>query len=132
MKVTPKQLAAVLAQATADVKGSELASILENFFQLVKRSYLMSRLPEIILEYKKYYLAAQGIIAVKVQSSRPLTSSEHNQLVKQLKALTGKNIELTDTVDLSLGGGIKLQYEDTLIDGTIKRRVENLKSLLKS
>lgn len=132
MKATPKQLAVVLYEATVDAKKSELDSILENFFGLLKRLYLTSRLPQIISEYQKYYLQQQGILAVTAESSRALTSAEESNIIKQLKETTGKKVELTNIVDPSLGGGIKLGYEDIIIDGTLKRRVEKLKLLLKN
>ena len=48
-------------------------------------------------------------------------------MAENLKKITGKEIELKNTTDQDLIGGIILQIDDNLIDGSIKNQLEILK-----
>ena len=59
-----------------------------------------------------------------------LTESEAARLTQALKKRSGKEVVLTQSVDPSLLGGLVVQMGDTLLDGSVKRQLAELKDAL--
>lgn len=51
---------------------------------------------------------------------------------EKLAAVTGKQVELTCEVDPSLISGIRLQMNGEQFDGSVRRRLDNLKKSMES
>ena len=65
-----------------------------------------------------------------VYSVNPL---DQNQMLKIENAISVKlncKVELVNVIDEKLIGGVKVQVEDKIFDGSIKNRLENLKNTL--
>ena len=80
--------------------------------------------------YQVSFNAAHGILAVKVIAAVLLRVEQMEKLRKRLCELTGKRVELEGRMDPSVLGGIRLQYEDVELDGTVRQRLEGLKKTL--
>ena len=71
--------------------------------------------------------AAEGNREIaEVRSAIELTDDQKERLTGALEAATGKSIELKVVVDPSVLGGLVAQVGDTVIDGTIKTRLQQL------
>ncbi|HEY7349189.1 MAG TPA: ATP synthase F1 subunit delta [Ktedonobacterales bacterium] len=62
-----------------------------------------------------------------VTSAVPLAASQQAEVADYLQALTGKTISLETRVDPAILGGITAQIGDTLIDGSVRRRLALLR-----
>ena len=60
----------------------------------------------------------------------PLTQEQKNALVEKLQKISGKVIEPEFIKDESLIGGIKVQIDDKIFDGTIKNRLNKAKGVI--
>ncbi len=54
----------------------------------------------------------------------PLTDQQHSRLRSALEAHYGKSVTLQVVLDPSVMGGIRVQVEDEVVDGTVLRRIE--------
>jgi F-type H+-transporting ATPase subunit delta len=72
----------------------------------------------------------KGIVAASATSAIALTSEQIKTLEASLEQRTGKDIELTTSVDPSLIGGILVRIGDTVLDGTVKGKLERLREQL--
>ncbi len=59
-----------------------------------------------------------------------LDQERRDRLREALEEVTGKQLELKVFVDESVIGGVRAQIGDTIIDGTIARRLEEIRSRL--
>ncbi|HEX9766669.1 MAG TPA: ATP synthase F1 subunit delta [Nitriliruptorales bacterium] len=59
-----------------------------------------------------------------------LEPSQRDQLHRALEQVTGKSIDLKVHVDPSVVGGVRAKVGDTVIDGSIARRLSDIKSRL--
>lgn len=85
-------------------------------------------LPEILRQVIVLYEGIEGIRHAEVVSAVPLTQEQSEELSARLKALTGANrIVLHASTDPSLIGGIRVKTGDTVWDGTLSGRLEELK-----
>jgi len=75
--------------------------------------------------------AAEGNKEVaEVRSAIALTEDQKSRLAEALGKATGKQVEVKVIIDPSIQGGLVAQVGDTVIDGSVRRRLEQLKNAL--
>jgi F-type H+-transporting ATPase subunit delta len=74
-------------------------------------------------------LAASERLAevAEVRSAIPLDADQQARLAQALSTATGKQVEVKVIVDPSVMGGLVARIGDMVIDGTVRRRLEQLK-----
>ena len=81
-------------------------------------------------EYRSLYNEANGILEVRAVSAVPLTPAQEDRLRGKLADMTGKEICLLCTVDETVLGGMRLDYDGKRLDDTLQYRLESIRSLL--
>ena len=66
----------------------------------------------------------------EVRTAVPLDDDRRDRLAAALSKATGKKVSVKVIVDPSVIGGVVAQVGDTVIDGSIRRRLEQLKEVL--
>lgn len=74
--------------------------------------------------YLAVYDEARGIERVEAVTAKPLTEEQTARLKERLEKKTGKTIIITNTVDESILGGVKLRYMGIQLDGSLKTRLD--------
>ena len=87
-------------------------------------------LESIHAEYQRLANERRNIQPVHVTSATALTDEEFQALGNALVQRTGKRILLEVTLDPSIMGGLILRMGDTVIDGSIRTRLEQLRTRL--
>ena len=82
--------------------------------------------------YKTVYNEDHGILPVLAVTAVALTDTQTQKLTAKLAQITGKTVELTNRVDASVLGGVRLDYDGKRVDGTVKNRLDSIGSLLKN
>lgn len=80
-----------------------------------------------LADYDEHY----GIERVEAISAIPLSIEQLEKLKSKLEKVTGKQIIVTNTIDSSILGGMKLRYLGIQIDGSIKTKLDNFEKSLK-
>lgn len=70
-------------------------------------------------------LALRGVVIADIVSARPLTASMKTQIGKLIGA---KDIQLRQTVDPSVLGGVRVDLPGQRFDGTIRHKLNALKA----
>ena len=63
----------------------------------------------------------------EVRSAIPLTEDQRNRLAQALNKATGKQVTVKVIIDESVMGGLVARIGDTVIDGSVRHRLEQLK-----
>ena len=71
-----------------------------------------------------------GKVRVQVRSALPLADDQQEKLRQQLRASLGREPVLETGVDPALLGGLTVQIGDTLYDGSIRTRLEQIRHQL--
>lgn len=135
-KTSNKQLAQALYEVTEGVKGEQLHKAITEFAKLLVRVHKITRANNIIQEFERYSKKQQGVVEIEVQSVRKLEEKTLNQLKKVFftKSISTSNeedgVEISEKVDESLLGGIKVRTEDKILDGSLKTQLNQLKQSL--
>jgi len=95
-------------------------------YLLVERNGL-SMISNIYADYQRRLDDLHGLAHAKVTAAIPLSETETADIKQKLSAMFGKQIDITTNVDPNLLGGIVARVGDKVIDGSVSRRLENLK-----
>jgi F-type H+-transporting ATPase subunit delta len=87
-------------------------------------------LPAIVARFVELAAQSREHEVAEVRSAVPLDDAQVQKLAAALGRATHKNIEVRVVVDPDLLGGIVATIGDTVIDGTVRHRLEQLKETL--
>ncbi len=93
---------------------------------LLARKRREALLPSIVEAYHQLALAATGKEPLEVVSARDLARSEIDAIVARLSRASGKTYEVTQRVDPSLLGGVRITTGEVSVDGSIAARLDRL------
>ncbi len=95
-------------------------------YLLVERNGL-GMLPDIAADYQRRLDELHGVAHAEVTAAVPLSDTETAEIRTKLAGIFSKHIEITTKIDPSLLGGVVARVGDKVIDGSLSRRLENLK-----
>jgi len=72
----------------------------------------------------------RGIALAQVRTALPIDEEQRTAIAARLEALTGERIEMEETVDPALIGGIAVRIGDRLYDASVRSRLERLRARL--
>lgn len=78
------------------------------------------------------YNDQKGIMEVEVVTSEPLSERLEQKLKAKLEAQSGRTVLMKKSVDKSLIGGIIIRYSDSEIDGSLRKRLDDLRKSIDS
>ena len=87
-------------------------------------------LPAIIDKLVARAAGSKNLSVAQVRSAVALSDDQQHRLKAALANATGQQVELKVVVDPSVLGGIVATVGDTVIDGSVRTRVDQLKSRL--
>jgi F-type H+-transporting ATPase subunit delta len=87
-------------------------------------------LPAIIDELVAMSAAETNRAVAEVRSAIELTDDQRNRLAAAIAEATGKQVEIKVIVDPSVLGGAVTTIGDTVIDGSVRTRLEQLKQVI--
>ena len=71
--------------------------------------------------------ATEGEVVAEVRSAIPLDEATIERVAASLAAATGKAVKVTTVVDPSVIGGIVTRVGDTVFDGSVRNRFQELR-----
>ncbi len=81
-------------------------------------------------EFRKLYLDFTGTVRARVTSAVELTESEKIKVQEKLYTLTGQSAMIRYSVDPGILGGIIIETDDRIIDGSVRRRLKEIKEVM--
>ena len=81
--------------------------------------------------FNDLYREHKGIARMTVTTCVPLRDTQRQQLIAALQKKYGKQVELTERIDPAILGGVIVQYGDTLLDNSVRSRLEAVRRQLK-
>lgn len=97
-----------------------------NFLMILIDKRRIEHVMDIAKEFEKKVYDFKGIVKAKAYSSIQLRNDQVKKLEQKLNEKTGKTVEIENIVDSSLLGGVMIKFNDVVIDGTLKGKLDNL------
>jgi F-type H+-transporting ATPase subunit delta len=85
------------------------------------------QLPQILEELSDIAAEARDSVVAEVRSTIPLDDGRRRDLQAALSKATGKRVAVKVLVDPSIVGGVVAKIGDTVIDGSIRHKLEQLR-----
>lgn len=110
-----------------DLLGSRANPVTTSLVSFVVGAGRARELPAIIDSFIAKAADSRAEAVAEVRSAVPLDDEQKARLAAALGKETGKKISVKVTIDPSVLGGIVAQVGDTVIDGSVRRRLDQLK-----
>jgi F-type H+-transporting ATPase subunit delta len=113
-----------LATALAARVGA--ASLVAKFIGVLAANDRLEQLPGVRDAYEKLADTAAGRVRVTVRSASPLSDSERAALKTKFESITGRRVVDTVEVDADLLGGVTVEAEGRVYDGSVRTQLARL------
>jgi F-type H+-transporting ATPase subunit delta len=114
----------ILAQVT---QSQQLSPLTAKFLSLLLERDRLVELAGIVSCYRRLLNEAKGRVEAKVVSTEALDPAMVEQLRARLRGLAGKEVLLQQETNPSLLGGLWVELEGKVYDGSIRTQLENMK-----
>lgn len=121
----------IAAEAKSDVLAKALGERVPRLFlrflqQLVKNRRQML-IPAIADEYDTLLDASEGIVHARVTVAREAGEEETAMIADRLSKVVGKKVVPHVSVDPAIIGGVVVRLGDTVMDGSVRRKLAKLR-----
>jgi F-type H+-transporting ATPase subunit delta len=116
--------------ALNEIFKDKISAVTVAFLDILVKKGRENFIIDVVKSFNKLYNEHSGIIEVEVTTASELDEAQKIDLAQSLSKRTGKKIVLKSKIDKSVRGGIKARIDDTVIDGTIQYKLEQLRNTL--
>jgi F-type H+-transporting ATPase subunit delta len=113
-----------------DLLGAKASPTTVQLVSMVVGSGRARDLPAIVDRLVQRAASSKKLEVATVRSAVPLTDDQKERLAAALANATGKQVDMKVVVDPSVLGGVTATVGDSVIDGTVRTALDNLKSRL--
>ena len=107
------------------VSGAD--ELVENFLELLIDNHRMPVIFKIRREYEALWDKENELLPVQITSAVELDDKTVKQIGDQIADQTGQKVELSTEVDPDVLGGLVVRVGNTVLDASVRRRLENLR-----
>jgi len=112
----------------AKILGARNTGPAAAFAALLVRQNRFALVEEIMQDCLRLHYDFCGVVRADVYSRYQLSEGEVKRIDKMLACITGKTINLRQIISERVIGGFEIKVGDTLIDATVKGRLEELRA----
>lgn len=105
--------------------------VVGNFLQVLLDRGRFHDFPEIVEAFQERVARAQDRLEVEAVTALSLPGDLRERIVKRIEEKTGSAVELTESVDPDIVGGLVLHVGGTVVDGSVRHRIDELREALR-
>jgi F-type H+-transporting ATPase subunit delta len=121
-EIDSRAKASVLKAVDADANP-----LVQNFLQVLVERGRIAEFLEIAEAFRERVARAEARLDVEAVTAIPLPDDLRERIVERLQAKTNATIELTESVDPDVVGGLVLRVGEVVVDGSVRNRIEELR-----
>lgn len=129
-KSTAEQQASFLKEFLGDSVAKKTHEAAEQLLTLLTHNKRLLVLPAISTLFESLREEQEKTLVVSVKSFAPLSEQQQQDLIKKLKHRLKREITLEIDIDTNILGGAIIRAGDLVIDGSVDRKLKNLRSTL--
>jgi F-type H+-transporting ATPase subunit delta len=116
---------------SAIVGRAGFGALTANFLRVVAQNRRLFAVPGMIRAFRAIAAEHRGEVSAEVTSAHALTPAQTTELKAALKAVAGKDVTISVTVDPALLGGMVVRLGSRQIDTSLRTKLNSLKLALK-
>jgi F-type H+-transporting ATPase subunit delta len=124
---SPRVPEATKRQVLGTALQDRMPRLMVRFLQALVKNRRQMLIPEIATEYADLVDAAEGRMHARVTVAMEQTEAEKHAISKHLSRMFDKDVIPHITVDPAIMGGIIVHVGDTVLDGSVRKRLASLK-----
>jgi len=121
-RVSAAEKNTVLSKAYSD----RVPTVFLRFLQKLVTNRRQMLIPAIATEYIELLDKAEGRVHAEVTVAQPMTDADFNGIAASLSRSLGKTVVPHVTVNSAILGGVVVKVGDTVMDGSVRRRLNRL------
>lgn len=117
-----------LMEAVADKMA--LSVPVKKLLVLLAESHKLDLVPDLAIAFRERLLAHRNIVRADVTSAVALSPEKTKALAESLATVTGKQVDLSVSVDPELLGGVVARIGGTVYDGSVRTQLQRMRQEL--
>lgn len=106
--------------------------VVSNFLQVLIDRGRLAEFPEIAAAVQERVARAEDRLEVEAITAVPLPDDLRRRIVERVRGTTGATVDLTESVDPDVVGGLVLRVGGTVVDGSVRHRIDELRQSLRA
>lgn len=106
------------------------SKIVRNFLFVIVDHSRTALLPEIVATFRTVMRQRQGVTEADIASATELSAAQKAELASTIERITGKRVEAKYSLRPELLGGAVVRVGDTIYDGSLRTRLDELRTRL--
>ncbi len=111
-------------------KQSPAAKLVPNLMRVLVENKRAAAIAEVASSFEEIVARHFKMSQIHISSARPMESEERSGYENQLRQQLGAQTEVSFSVDPELLGGMQVKAGDTLIDGSVRTSLQQLRTAL--
>ncbi len=121
---------AVRGQIVSDLLANKASTTVQALVSLIVTGGKGAQLGEIVNAFAANAATAGGKNLAVVRTAVPLSDSQRTRLAAALASTAGGEVEIQEEIDPSVVGGVVTTIGDTVIDGSLRTRLNQIREAL--
>ena len=117
-------------KAMEDAFASHLPQHVMGYMHVLCNNGHIREFEDSVKEYEELFSSARKLSTAQVTSAVELSQEEKTQLQAKLEKRLGRTIRLECAIDESLLGGLVVQVDGKVIDGSLKHKLQEIKEVM--
>jgi F-type H+-transporting ATPase subunit delta len=101
--------------------------VVQNFLELLVEKHRMPAVFRLKREYDRLWGEENKLLPVQITSAVELDAATIERIGREIGEQTGRKVDLESSVDPDVLGGIVLRVGNSILDASIRTRLENLR-----
>jgi F-type H+-transporting ATPase subunit delta len=114
-------------KSTLDTLIADADTLTRNTCKVLVDNGRLEELPEVAVAFRTLVREREQQLDVHVTTAIDLSSDLRAKLEQRLSSSTGKQVQLHTSVDPNIIGGLVVRHGDTLVDTSLRGRLESLR-----
>ena len=111
-------------------KSLRLSPISVHFLCILLERDRLTYLPSIVTRYRRLLNEASGRVEAKLVGANPLEPAMVERVRGVLRGISGKEVVLHEETDATLIGGVVVELEGKIYDGSVRTQLEKMKQTI--
>ena len=110
--------------------GGRVNDYILNFLKVLCEHNKISLLEESVSDFRALKRSAENRVTARVYTAVPLSGEQERRLKSNLEAKFGGTVKIKTMIDSKMLGGVKVEIDGKVIDGSIKKQLHDIKEVI--